>query len=123
MARDENETAFSAIQAATDEATGPEILAEIVGELREGIEAGTSDAELALILWPRLARVIETVNAETNAEIIEGLAKWREARNPAAELGRKGGKKGGKARAEKLSPEQRSEIAKKAARARWARDE
>ncbi len=34
-------------------------------------------------------------------------------------LGRKGGLKGGKARAEKLSPERRSEIAKKAAQARW----
>ena len=34
-------------------------------------------------------------------------------------LGRMGGLKGGKARAEKLTPEQRSEIAKKAARARW----
>ena len=31
----------------------------------------------------------------------------------------KGGKKGGKARAEKLTPEQRSEIAKKAAQKRW----
>ena len=30
-----------------------------------------------------------------------------------------GGKKGGPARASKLTPEQRSEIAKKAARARW----
>jgi undecaprenyl pyrophosphate synthase len=34
-------------------------------------------------------------------------------------LGRKGGLKGGKARAEKLTPEQRSEIAKKAAASRW----
>ena len=32
---------------------------------------------------------------------------------------RKGGLKGGKARAKKLTPEQRSEIAKKAALARW----
>lgn len=32
---------------------------------------------------------------------------------------RKGGLKGGKARAEKLSPAKRSEIAKKAARKRW----
>jgi len=32
---------------------------------------------------------------------------------------RKGGLKGGKARAEKLTPEQRSEIAKKAAKKRW----
>jgi len=37
----------------------------------------------------------------------------------AVELGRLGGKKGGKARAEKLTPEQRKEIAQKAARARW----
>lgn len=37
----------------------------------------------------------------------------------ARENGRVGGLKGGKARAEKLSPERRSEIARKAARARW----
>ncbi len=44
------------------------------------------------------------------------------AKNPAAvALGRLGGLKGGKARAKKLTPEQRSEIAKKAARARWAK--
>ena len=36
-------------------------------------------------------------------------------------LGRLGGLKGGKARAEKLSPERRSEIAAKAAQDRWSR--
>ncbi len=36
-----------------------------------------------------------------------------------AEGQRKGGLKGGKARAAKLSPEERSAIAKKAAKARW----
>lgn len=35
-------------------------------------------------------------------------------------LGRLGGLKGGRARAERLTPERRSEIAKKAALARWA---
>ncbi len=34
-------------------------------------------------------------------------------------LGHAGGLKGGKARASKLTPEQRKEIAKKAAQARW----
>lgn len=34
----------------------------------------------------------------------------------------KGGKKGGKARADKLTPEERSEIAKKAAQKRWAKE-
>ncbi len=41
-------------------------------------------------------------------------------KDPAAvSLGRRGGLKGGKARAESLTPEQRSEIAKKAAMKRW----
>jgi len=45
-----------------------------------------------------------------------------EEKNPAAvELGRLGGLKGGKARAAKLTPEERSAIAKKAAEARWAK--
>lgn len=37
----------------------------------------------------------------------------------ASAMGRKGGLKGGKARAEVLSAKRRSEIAKKAAKARW----
>ena len=45
-------------------------------------------------------------------------------KNPAAvALGRKGGLKGGKARAEKLTPEQRAASARKAAKARWGRGE
>ncbi|MDX2151917.1 MAG: hypothetical protein SFV54_14355 [Bryobacteraceae bacterium] len=41
-------------------------------------------------------------------------------KNPAAvTLGRLGGLKGGKARAQKLTPEQRAEIAKRAAEKRW----
>lgn len=43
-------------------------------------------------------------------------------KNPAAvALGRLGGKKGGRARAAKLTSEQRSEIARRAAVARWGR--
>lgn len=38
-----------------------------------------------------------------------------------ARAGRSGGLKGGKARAERLSPERRSEIARAAAEARWRR--
>ena len=45
-----------------------------------------------------------------------------EGKNPAAvELGRLGGKKGGPARAAKLSKKRRREIARKAAQARWAK--
>ena len=44
-------------------------------------------------------------------------------KNPAAvALGRLGGSKGGKIRAAKLSAKRRSEIAKKAAQARWKPD-
>jgi hypothetical protein len=39
--------------------------------------------------------------------------------SPKAAAGRKGGVKGGKARAQKLTATQRSEAARKAARARW----
>ena len=39
----------------------------------------------------------------------------------AVSLGRRGGLKGGRARAEKLTPEQRSAIAKKAAQVRWGK--
>jgi general stress protein YciG len=38
-----------------------------------------------------------------------------------ADIGRKGGKASGKARMEKLTPEKRSAVAKKAATARWAK--
>ena len=48
--------------------------------------------------------------------------KAAKKKDPAAvALGRKGGKKGGPARAAKLTPKQRSESARKAVQARWAK--
>lgn len=45
-----------------------------------------------------------------------------DGKDPAAvELGRKGGRKGGKARAAKMTEAQRSEAAQKAAQARWTK--
>lgn len=45
-----------------------------------------------------------------------------QVKNPAAQaLGRLGGLKGGKARAASMTPEQRKEIAKKAAASRWSK--
>lgn len=41
----------------------------------------------------------------------------------ASALGRLGGLKGGKARAERLSPSERSRIAREAAAARWKKDD
>lgn len=58
------------------------------------------------------ASIVEQATSETEEP--------QKEKNPAAvALGRLGGLKGGKARAEKLTPEQRQEIAKKAAQARW----
>ena len=49
------------------------------------------------------------------------VAEGREKNPAAVALGRLGGLKGGKARAEKLSSRKRTEIAKRAAATRWAK--
>ena len=49
-----------------------------------------------------------------------GPTPEEQGKDPAAvSLGKRGGLKGGKARARALSPERRSEIAQEAAKARW----
>ncbi len=54
----------------------------------------------------------------------EDKAESEDTRDPAAvALGRRGGLKGGRARADKLTAEQRSEIARRAAAARWGGQE
>jgi len=63
----------------------------------------------------QLGKLIVDIATGEVEEIPEDAGK-----NPAAvELGRKGGLKGGKARAAQMTPEQRSEAAKRAADARW----
>ncbi|HEY0460540.1 MAG TPA: hypothetical protein VGC97_15495 [Pyrinomonadaceae bacterium] len=64
--------------------------------------------------------LIDSIIEETESEDFE---KEKPQKNPAAvALGRLGGKIGGKARAAKLTPEERSEIAKKAAQTRWKKE-
>jgi hypothetical protein len=64
----------------------------------------------------QLAHAIVAIATGTRDVAIPG----DDGKNPAAvALGRLGGKKGGRARAEKLSPRKRKEIAKAAAAARW----
>ena len=74
----------------------PEFVAQVIKEVRAGVLAGEDDATLADRLEPRLSRVIAT-------------------RQAAATLGRRGGR----ARAAKLSASRRAEIARLAAAARW----
>ena len=52
----------------------------------------------------------------------EAKPKEKEKGAAAVERGRSGGKKGGPARAAKLSPKERKEIARKAAILRWKKD-
>jgi len=63
--------------------------------------------------------IVDLTTGEAEEEAPEDL----KGKDPAAvALGRKGGLKGGKARAEKLSSERKSEIARAAAKARWPDD-
>lgn len=56
-------------------------------------------------------------------EAKEPVSKKAKGKDPAAvALGRKGGLKGGRARAESLSPKKRKDIAKKAAAKRWEKN-
>lgn len=64
--------------------------------------------------------IVDIVTGETPDDSTDAAD---EGKDPAAvALGRKGGLKGGAARAKKLTAKQRSEIAKKAAKARWKKD-
>ncbi|HEX7154631.1 MAG TPA: helix-turn-helix transcriptional regulator [Thermoanaerobaculia bacterium] len=89
------------------------------------LEGGKTSPTLATLV--RLADAIGC----TVAELIESVDIARRessrgvtppAKNPSAvTLGRLGGSKGGKVRAEKLTPEARKQIASQAARARWSK--
>ena len=65
------------------------------------------------------AMIVDRATSKDHAKSDQIVA----TKDPAAvALGRKGGLKGGKARAEALTKKRRSEIAKKAAKARWTKD-
>jgi hypothetical protein len=66
----------------------------------------------------QLAKLI--ADMATGEAAPEPAPKGREKNPAAVALGKLGGMKGGAARAAKLSPEERHEIAKRAAAKRWA---
>jgi len=59
----------------------------------------------------RAAAIVQMSTDEPSESVKDYLAR----------IGRKGGLKGGKARAKKLSAKKRAQIAKKAAKARWGK--
>lgn len=72
---------------------------------------------------PPLTRRTLHATALTMNEILLAMRDLlNERKNPhAVKLGQRGGRKGGRARADKLTPERRSEIARRAAEARWGK--
>ncbi len=69
------------------------------------------------------ASIVGKATSENQAKVPEDESD-DSGKNPAAvALGRLGGKKGGPARAKKLTAARRSEIAKKAAKARWNQED
>lgn len=73
------------------------------------------DHDFAINAFRVVQEAVNPKHLDPEPELVEG-------KNPyAVILGRRGGLKGGKARAAKLTPEQRTEIAKKAATKRWGK--
>jgi hypothetical protein len=74
------------------------------------------DHDFSVTAFNMAQKATEPKHLDPEPELVEG-------KNPyAVILGRRGGLKGGKARAAKLMAEQRSEIAKKAAAKRWKKE-
>jgi hypothetical protein len=66
--------------------------------------------------------IVDLATGNPITEDVSPIAPTREKNIAAVTLGRLGGLKGGKARAEKLSAKKRKAIAKKAAEARWSKE-
>jgi hypothetical protein len=100
-----------------------------VSLLRRRISVSSGRARNIYATPPRLARLSRPIDRDSRD--FAGEMEWqgrcpfdghmaRQKKNPhAMALGRLGGLKGGRARAEKLSARRRREIARKAAEARW----
>jgi len=68
------------------------------------------------------AQIVREATSEATSDKDEAPAPTKPEKDPlAVELGRRGGLKGGPARAAKLSAERRKEIAREAAKTRWKR--
>jgi len=104
-----------------------------VHRLRTACRPGRSDVHFSMLkrsskkptdLNELAKSMLDKATSEDQPEAPAGDTDTSDGKNPAAvALGRLGGKKGGPARAKKLSKKKRSAIAKKAARKRWGYDD
>ena len=86
------------------------------------LDTTLSGATVGGVSDPRRPRDVNALAYEVVAEAVGEIPPTDPdaGKDPAAvERGRAGGKKGGRVRAERMTPEQRSEAARKAAQARW----
>ena len=75
-------------------------------------------------LRPDTAEIAYRVMLEATGQAEKTPPREEREKNPeAARRGRRGGRKGGKARAAKLTPEPRTDVARVAANARWRKGE
>lgn len=84
-----------------------------------------SSIKLSSDVNKRAYEIVQLSTEESQEDIHIKKEKTKKERSPIseylAEIGRKGGLKGGKARATKLSAERKKEIAQIAAAARWSK--
>ncbi|MCB9899126.1 MAG: hypothetical protein H6825_14065 [Planctomycetes bacterium] len=92
--------------------------ARVVRDATGGDDALPADLEAA---WKAWIAGIQDIDERTRTLLRAAFEVGADAAShvSAAELGRRGGLRGGKARADKLDARRRSEIAAKAARSRW----
>lgn len=101
-----------------------QVAARIVRESTSKEEPLPADVEAAWERWSAgVGRIDDRAAALLRAAFEAGVEAARQAKpsNGAAELGKLGGLKGGKARAAKLTSVQRTEIAARAAAKRWGK--
>jgi len=88
--------------------------------------AGAGKSTIGALVAERLGYLFLDTGAMYRAVALAAMRRGvdpDDGKDPAAvALGRKGGLKGGKARAAKMTPEQRSASARAAAQARWSRE-
>jgi hypothetical protein len=98
-------------------------------EITMMIPPGCRRNSFSMLFWARMPKRPRKLSRDPNArayEIVriatgEAQPEPEPAKNPAAvALGKLGGAKGGRARAARMTPRQRSLAAKKAAKARWS---
>jgi hypothetical protein len=89
---------------------------------RKGTEAKEGQVSESRPPRPRDPNKLAKLIADIATGDVDQLPATEDGRDPAAVLlGRRGGLKGGRARAEKMTPERRTEIARTAAAARWSK--